>query len=367
MNSKIYKIKTKTVTIILIFAFLGMPFLVQGADALVYANKEFVLDTAARIIANTILGMLGNQVSEVIRTKGREGGDPLFVTDWREFVVKSGQRGEDIFRSEMAYALRNNIICPGARDSMSQIFNTNKSSVLDIGQLITKLRTDIDPFQTKVKCSIPDNVYKDFQEDFQKGGGWDTWSRMVTGSNNIYGLLSESMNELNTQKAVEQKSDESETRSSGFLGKRQDCSFQNEKSSCQFFGNIVTPANILGNSASKTIDSQFDWLTSSDEVSEVIVALVGTAFSRLENFMTAKASGLIGPGDLTQRQELGANIEATQKQCLQGVEDSCKKISEDQCKNTTEIIDECKLDKFNACMSSDKIKKDKLSCENLSN
>lgn len=255
--------------------------------------KETVLDVLARKLASEVLGRISSKVIQTINTKGRDGG-AAFVLDWRQFVVGSSQRGENVFRAQLQYAIDKNILCPGVKDALGTLFNSKNGKLAlpqgkDIGSLGGLLRAgNLESFQSRVKCTIPAAIYEDFQKDFKKGGGWDTWLRIIQPQNNYYGLLELSLSELETQRAVEQKADEGETRSSGFLGKRDGCAGEGINAQCVFFGETLTPAQILGSSAAKTIDSKFDFITSSDELSEIIIAVIQSAFSHLDSFLDRK-------------------------------------------------------------------------------
>src|SRR3989344_5287981 len=60
---------------------------------------------------------------------------------------------------------------------------------------------------------------------------------------------------------------------------------QNSQARCTFLGKTFTPASLLGDAASQTIDKNIGWLISSDEISEVIVAVVDAVMNRLNNFL----------------------------------------------------------------------------------
>lgn len=320
MNSIISKLKIALVSIIIAGMILvGTPLVTQAAGAILYSIKEFGLDVAARLIASRLLGNTSKRTIELIKTKGREGGSAL-VKDWRSFIVRSDQRGENVFRSQISYVTRTNKVCPGSRSTLSQIFGATNVPGIDIGQLSGSLRANnLDLFQTRVKCTVPDNVWNDFQQDFQRGGGWETWSRLVEPQNNRFGLLALSLEELTTQRLVERKADEGETRASGFLPKRGPCQGQGLGAQCTFFGQIVTPKQILEASGVETAESAWEWLFTSDELSEVLIGLIDFAFNSLDNWVGAKTDGIIDLGsasDIGQDDEREQAINACVNDCL---------------------------------------------------
>ena len=297
-------IKLRVSPVLILIILISLPLITQGAGAIVYVTKEFGLDIVARLISQRILGSMSQQSVDAIKKTGRDGTGAI-VKDWRQFVVNSNQRGENVFRAQIAYAQQNGILCPGSRSLLGQLFLGNKStpqSVVDkVGQMGDSLRANsLDLFQVKAKCTIPDKVFSDYNNDFQKGGGWETWSRIVEPQNNPYGLLAMSLNELDTQRGIEENADTGETRSSGFLSKRAPCVGQGQNAQCTFFGKTVTPAKILESAGVKTVDSSFNWLTTSDELSEVLISVINAAFQRLNNFIAEKTDGIVGIGGVSE-------------------------------------------------------------------
>lgn len=318
MHFIIRKTKAACLSAITVAIIAGFPLMSRGTVIdIAQQLKEFGLDVVARVISQKVLNSTSRQTVDKIKKTGRDGTGAI-VKDWREFVTKSDQRGENIFRAQIAYVAKKNIVCPGSRSALDQVFrgtNSTKEETLGlIGRLGGSLRANnLSSFQSRVKCTIPDKVYKDYQKDFQKGGGWETWSRMVEPYNNPYGLLAMSLDELNTQRRVERKADEGETRSSGFLSKRSPCVGQGKDTQCTFFGKTVTPKQILEGAGVKTVDSGWQWLTASDELSEVLTAVVNAAFQKLDNFIADKTGGLVQmgevEGEIRQQEQEAANLQ----------------------------------------------------------
>lgn len=333
--------KPKTIIISAIIAgviFMGIPLVTQAAGAIVYVAKEFGLDIVARLIASNLLGNTSKKTVELIKTKGRDGGASL-VRDWRSFIVRSDQRGENVFRSQIDYVTTTNKVCPGSRSALNQIFGGKNVPGIDIGQLGNSLRANnLDLFQTRVKCTVPDIVWNDFQQDFQRGGGWETWSRLVEPQNNRYGLLAISVDELNTQRSVERKADEGETRASGFLPKRGPCQGQGENRQCVLFGKIVTPKQILEKAGVKTVDSSWDWLTSSDEISEIIVIVVNSAFARLNDFMKSKTDGRVDLGSASDIRQDAERERARQDAIDSVCVSNCQDLRDNQCTRRSRLL-----------------------------
>jgi len=373
------QIKLISVLLIVSILLVGFPLKTRSAALILWVVKEFGLDGIARFIASKALNALGGSVINQITSIGRDGtAGALAVQDWRRFVVKSNQRGEDVFRTQLAYLIRQptNVLCPGSKELLRKVFNTdNADQTIDIGLLGLQLRgNSLDSFQSKIHCTIPEGVYNDFKEDFQKGGGWNTWSRMVEPQNNFYGLLSLSVNELNGQRIIEKKADTGETRSPGFVAKHDRCTGVGANAQCAFLGEIVTPAHLFGEAGAETIDSSFQWLTTSDEIVEVIFAILDAALSKLGGFLFAKSGGLIsispelqGEIDQQKSQAEAANEQARQS-CINACINNNKVFCQDEAKVSVcvpagsdadgEPIFDCNeesdQDLFDSCMDDEK-------------
>ncbi|MDO8495551.1 MAG: hypothetical protein Q7S32_03470 [bacterium] len=298
--------KRKLVILILIFALgFSAPFYASdGAGAIVYLNKEFALDTIARAISSRLMKKLGDGVVNSINNLGLEDGKqkPSFVQNWKEFLADAQTVGENQFRSQLKYAADKSILCGDLKSPLALAFQSTNVPFIDIG---AKGKYDelkqgtLLPYQTKIKCTIPDKVREDFKKSFEKGGGWETWSRMVQPQNNIAGALSLSLEELVKQRSSQASARQSEVvAGSGFAGVQGACrdgaKGGGQLSECTFLGQTLTPAEILSKGAAGWLDDNKKWLVSSDELSEVLISIFGAAINKLENFAANKAIDLIG-------------------------------------------------------------------------
>ena len=128
-----------------------------------------------------------------------------------------------------------------------------------------------------------------------------------------------SLSELESQRSLEERADDSETKSSGFLARRPPCDFKGENSKCTFFGEIVTPKQIMETAGVKTIDSSWNWLTTSDELSEVIAAVINVAFQKLNTFIAAKTGGVVNIGGISQDTSQSAAVDAAKNKATQDI------------------------------------------------
>lgn len=245
--------------------------------------KEYILDVIARTIARNLLNNAIAGIINTIQTSGRDGG-PAFVQNWRNFQTDAQYRGENVFRSILASTPLCNYVSTGIK----KVFGANQVVPL-AGQ---NLRVNnFDPFPLRAACTMPSNFnLTDYQQDFAGNGGWNAWSRMLEPQNNYYGLLFGSLDETSRQRALEESGDILETQGHGYTSVRDSCAGQGSDAKCVFLGKVFTPGDLLGKSAASTIDNDLGWLVSSDELSEVIIAVVSAITNRMINLATSNPS-----------------------------------------------------------------------------
>ncbi|TSC74087.1 MAG: hypothetical protein G01um101444_384 [Parcubacteria group bacterium Gr01-1014_44] len=343
--------KKRAILLLLIFVFgFTLPFYSsEGAGAIAYITKEFSLDTLARMIARRLLTNLGNGVVNSINNLGVNRGqrEPSFVQNWKKFLSDAQSIGTNQFRSQLGYSVQRGILCDDLKGPLSLAFQAGNVPYVDIGNPDKRAELEqgsLTPFQTKMRCTVPDNVRSEFKKDFEKGGGWDTWSRLLEPQNNLAGATLASVDELQRQRGSQLKAQENETvAGGGFQGVKGACqkaadtdtgvmntvcyrncladlsddpeyTSTNEgtdkmirvctdrcrgqtalgaNAQCSFMGRTVTPAQILGKSAANVIDDNSKFLVTSDELSEVIVNIVSAIQNKIVNFATEKVTNAL--------------------------------------------------------------------------
>lgn len=299
----------KTVSYILTIAIFSTSFFMYGSQksqafidfaTIKLVIKEYIEDAIARGAARSLLTQLSDRVIQKIQNGGREGG-PAFVQDWRSFILGGQYRGEDIFRGILYEATfeaagGRGVICPQFKDDLGKIFNAAKVNLRGVNKRVDSLQS----YAVQAKCTLPSNI-ANFYEDFSQGGGWEAFLRTLEPQNTLSGAIALSEQELDKQRKVEEKADTQEAVSgSGYTGLRTGCEGAGPNRKCAVLGKIVTPPDLLGRSAAKTIDAEFDWLTSSDEITETISLAANVILQRITGEILGGA-GLAGSGSVAKK------------------------------------------------------------------
>lgn len=312
----------KTKKIILSFVLLGLILSgfyftdvprAKGGD-IALAIKEYGLDGIARWIARRMLKDYLNQMVDEINTGGRTRRGPSFATNWRNFLIDAERRGEDIF----GVILANTELCPYFGGKLRTMYRAKPGKIEAQDKV-----GNLDPYRTRAKCTMPYGwAPQDLDNNFVQGGGWAALMRLAEPQNNAYGSILMSASELAAQRALEATTDYGEiTAGRGFTGTRasctggqpggicissscvggpyngkfcfdnKSCAALNNKARCTFMGEILTPSNVLGDSASNYIDQNVSWLISSDEISEVLLNMLGGILSKMRNYRSKHDDG----------------------------------------------------------------------------
>jgi hypothetical protein len=246
-----------------------------------YAVKELGLDTAARAIARIVFQRLTDGLIEQIQGGGTDGG-ASFVQSWRNFLSDAEYRGEDIFRSILAATNT----CDEFEEALQDVYNVDQAVQL-AGQR-TRV-SNLDPYALRGNCTLPANFDADnYSENFGANGGWQAYLRIAQPQNNFLGSFVEAGAELGLQRALEKEGDLSEAvAGSGYTSYRDACQGEGSGARCVLLGQVVTPASLLSQSVASTIDQDFNWLTGSDEISEIMIAVIYATVNRMVSLATA--------------------------------------------------------------------------------
>ncbi len=279
--------------VIFSFGFMAPFYFSSGAAGIAYIVKEFGLDLVARVIARKLLTDLSNSVIKSVNNLGIENGQkaPTFVQDWKKFLADSQVIGENQFRAQLNYVVEKGVLCGDLKSPLASAFQVSHTPITNgnnIGQrdkYATLKQNTLIPFQTKMRCTVPDKTRAEFKKDFEKGGGWETWSRLLEPQNNLAGATLLSIEELQKQRASQEEAQKSEAvAGQGFEGVQGPCRGTGANALCTFLGKTVTPAKIMGNGAANFLDSESQWLLNSHELTEVLINMVGAVVNKLTDF-----------------------------------------------------------------------------------
>src|SRR3989344_1661204 len=261
-------------------------------------NKEHIGDVIARCFAAQILDKISRQTIAGIRTSGRNGG-PAFVRDWRMFKLDAQRRGENLFRT----ILGSTELCPYFSGDIRTIFKANNQPPYD--KINSRARvSNFDPFKTRATCTMPRNwSLNSYKTDFAGNGGWGALNKLAQPQNNFYGNLLMSLSEASIQRAAEEDSDMSSVVAGlGFDSRRgknkaDSCALADRTGQCIVYKDILTPGSYLQQSASALVQQELAWITSIDEINELIADLTTRLLFRVLDLSGSRPSSAVLDGD----------------------------------------------------------------------
>lgn len=224
-------------------------------------------------IAKLLVHNLTQQIVQMIRTGG-QGGGPLFVTNWQDFLLDAADQASGVFLKELnlthlcePFAPRLRLLLAGGRS----------------------------PFQDRLRCTVS-NVLQNVQAFYQdfSNGGWARWFEITQiPQNNFYGAyyLSLEENLLRQASAVEASRNEALS-ANGFLGLKECIEQPSEESFNPKTGeailqpvepkcSIVSPGKWLENRLSEATNSDIQQLNLADSFNEIILAAFQTLMQNL--------------------------------------------------------------------------------------
>src|SRR3990167_7391190 len=182
-------------------------------------------------IAKMLVHKLTEQIVMMIRTGG-QGGGPLFVQDWNQFLLDAADQASGVFIKELNLTQ----LCEPFAPRLRLIFAGGRRS-----------------FQDRYRCTVSTVMgnIQGFFDDFNNGG-WQRWIELTQVQNNPYGQYLGLLEEKEKREALAAQASFNEAMSAnGFLGKK-DCSYPQIEHGMgdQPVGNrclIVSPGTYLEN------------------------------------------------------------------------------------------------------------------------
>lgn len=310
----------KIIVLIMIISLVGGIFVytanqTRAASALFYFLKEFIIKPLVRQLANALENKLVNKINGLV--SGLTQKVPSFITNWRNYTLNSQARGNDIFRSVLA----DTKLCPYFKTNLQQTFGADKyvgalsGASVKVGGVTAYQNQTYIPglpsFQNLANCTLPANLnINTFKTDFAKGGGWDTWNKLIQPQNNFFGAYSLALGEQTKQIQTEsQSARDTSIAGQGFLGQKlgtgtgasggaspSGCTgsmLPGGTGRCIWFGKEVTPPKFLGDLSAKSLDTKIGRIGAGQELTDVIFSLA----SAVVNGLSSKILNFTGMGN----------------------------------------------------------------------
>lgn len=276
----------------------------QGADTFAKITRWGLEDLFKIMLAalkKKILDMLVDQI--VMWIQG--GGEPKFVNDWSGFLKDAMNETTGTFIDEVGLAP----LC-------ETLAGTNLKIAVQASLLPIKR------FSERSKCTLQNIVenIEDFANDF-RAGGWLAYSASWNPENNFFGIIISASAELEDRQSAAAGALWSEAQAgAGFLSTKKcvetvnetglaeteklelaDQAIQQEEGGkaisqkyCTKY-EITTPGKTIGDTLSKAVGSDIDYIVNADELSEYIAAIADAIINRIIKEGVAGIAGLVTP------------------------------------------------------------------------
>jgi uncharacterized protein (UPF0297 family) len=372
----LYNELTKKIIAILVIipmilgGFFMAPQRANGA-AVIYDPLEmldkFIITPLVRQIANSLENKVVNKVNGLIANI--DGKSPSYITNWRNYILESEARGNDVFRAVLA----DTALCPYFKNDLVTALGAEKSVGATLGATVRKAVAGqnavvyqsqlsvpgMPSFQQTANCTLSSKInVNSFKNDFSQGG-WEAWNQLIQPQNNFFGAYSLALGEQSKQTATEEKAArDSSVAGSGFKGQKlgadnksspngcagvslpgqlpsQDALLAGRTSAgvrCAFLGEEVTPASILGQSAANSLDAKIGRVGTAAALTDVLLSVLAGVITglsdRITNFGGKSSYGeasTAGAGfDTSGTPTTDPNFDSQTNQMRQGGQNSCR-------------------------------------------
>lgn len=272
----------------------GCPVLTGGQiSSLIKRNTldKIQNDFFARCLANGVRNRMGDDVRRIIQENGPDGG-PAYVTDWVGLYADEDQRAINRFNA----ILVNTNICPYFRDYVYKYFGVPQSYI-DNPPPITGLGLRVDggdAFNQRAGCGLPDNFTPaSLDQNFLAMGGFAAVEVLMQPENNPGGFIRIAEQELAKQRAVGVAAAVNDAvAGGGFRSSSGDvtesCINMDPNGKCLAFAPIKAPGGALRDANAAAVQSEFDWVVSSNEMN-TLMGDIGSRLSSMVYDLGAKA------------------------------------------------------------------------------
>ena len=305
------------------------------------------LDSIAWGLADFFIHKIADETVRWIQSGGKNG-KPLFVTNWKEFLLDAADEAGGQFLDELGFA----DICAPFKPHIQILLGGGRKAYHD-----------------RARCTITDIIdnAEDFYEDFSNGG-WTSWFYLTQRpENNFYGSYYLALEEkyLRESGALETAQNEA-IASDGFLPWTTEVceEIQTERydedageyvpfNTTRCTDEVQTPGKVVQGQLQKVIDSPLDRLHVADEIDEILSA----AFDQLMRSLRTSKKGIRDKDKLDEAKQ-ASNRE------FQNLKQSAITQSGlgDEISNTGVMID-LKTDSFNMITAAIKTLEDLKVCQ----
>ena len=270
-------------------------------------NKDYRDAVVARCLARLQLDNISNNITNIIQTRGRDGG-PTFVTNWRTFLTQSQYRGENVFRAMLSTAN----LCPYFANDLKKSYGLKPTDKISLPGVNTRTGST-QTFSTKINCTLPkDFTLEKYQKDFAGNGGWARYAQLAQPQNNPFGASLLAQDQISIQLQLEQESDIQQVQTNkGYTGisgkdKNSSCKIKGFGGQCIVYRDIKTTGEYLAQNVAATVGVQFAWLTTAqglntiiEDVTQMIInKLFDQSDTRGGDLITKNIDGSTGGGNL---------------------------------------------------------------------
>lgn len=247
------------------------------------ADKAWIL--AVEVLKKRLLDMIVDQIVAWIQG----GGTPKFITDWQGFLLDAANAGV----GDIVKQLGLGFLCSP--------FNLQIKLAL----------SPIPKFSQRASCTLDKIVsnIENFYSDF-RNGGWIAYQTQWQPANNYYGSVLMAYDEALTEGARRKEAAKNEgTADQGFLSTKR-CvqkTFDDDgvEIGCAKF-EVTTPGKTIGDTLSKAVGSDIDYIVNARDLSAYIAAIADAAINRLVragvdgirgvSTPSAPSGGFVAPG-----------------------------------------------------------------------
>ncbi len=340
-----------------------------GSYALVV--KEFALDLVARLLAQKVLAMVEGKLLDQVLKGNAKGDGPAWITNWTGFrndarrqglskwqetvnIAAYGSEEGDYYGKKIQYEPS---WCEYLREGLAPLFGAKKATGMEAVDSAPKLRNPTGEYtiMQTTQCTLPkkivvNGIEKDFsvdefRKDFAGNGGWETFGSLMQPENNYFNILSRTIQKKNDFADIAEQSKINE----GVAGAGFECTtLDGGHEQC------ATPGKVLAETTQSLITKNLDWITNTDELSELVASLMGVMTGRLSDL--CGNGGSDAPGSKCKRQA-DADLQTEDDAALnQEIKDSGANQTEQDCK------DLCQSEAESACSMGDKSAQEEVAC-----